>query len=295
MPRIHPKPEVFEGLLRLFPEERDRFRRYLVRGGRPWKKREGTGQILAWRSSGSEYDRAIDNVFDRFRPSLDAAVREMAEAPVLLSDLLKSPAERWEEMARGNPRFRSLALCRLLLDRSYEESTEAPRQGERLAALALAITGSLDPARYGERVLSDARARAWVAIASARRIAADLWGSEQAFQTAEEHLRRGMGDWLEKAQFLEHKACLRRSQQRFPEAARLFRRAISISFYTGDARNAARAVFGLALLEQDRGEPERARRLLERAARLVDPGEDPSLYASIQEAAGLPRRRITAV
>jgi tetratricopeptide (TPR) repeat protein len=281
MPRIHPKPEVFEGLLRFFPEERDRLRRY-IRGLEPRKEGGDRGQILAWRSSGSEYNQAIDNVLDRFRPSLDAAVRELAKAPTLLSDLLGNPPERWDELARHEPRFRSLALCRLLLDRSHEDSIEAPRQGERLAGLALAITESLDPARYGHRVLADAHARAWIAIASARRVAADLWGSEQAFQTAEEHLRRGMRDWLEKAQFLEHKACLRRAQQRFAEAARLFRRAISISFYTEEARPAARAIVGLSLVEMYRGEPERALLLLERAARLIDPEEDERLHNCIR-------------
>src|SRR3712207_1478248 len=112
MPRIHPKPEVFESLLRFFPEERDRLRGYLARESGPQKEVGGRRQVLSWRSSGAEYDQAIDNVFDRFRPCLDAAVREMAEAPALLSDLLGSPAERWEDLARTDPRFRSLALCR---------------------------------------------------------------------------------------------------------------------------------------------------------------------------------------
>jgi tetratricopeptide (TPR) repeat protein len=282
MPRIHPKPEVFDGLLRFFPEERDRLRRYLVRESGRQKEVEGRSQILPWRSSGSEYDQAIDNVLDRFRPCLDAAVREMAEAPILLAELLRSPAERWEDLARTDSRFRSLALCRLLLDRSYEDSLESPQLRERLAALALTITKSLDPERYGDRVLADARARAWIAIANARRVAGDLWGSESALQTAEEHLRRGMRDWLEKAQLLEYKACLRRAQQRFPEAARLFRRAVSISLYTGEARSAARAIVGLALVEQYRGEPERAIQLLEGATGLVDPWEDAHLHCCIE-------------
>ncbi|HEV2851201.1 MAG TPA: hypothetical protein VHC97_00200 [Thermoanaerobaculia bacterium] len=279
MPRIHPKPEVFDGLLRLFPEERDRlFRRRSRSGEAP----EGRGyRVLSWRSSGAEYDQAVDGVLDRFRPRIEAAVREMAQAPVLLSEILEHPPEQWEGVARGGDRFRSLALCRLILDRSHEESVETPRRGERLADLALTVIDWLDPARYGDRVLADARARAWTAIANARRVAANLWGAEEAFRTAEEHLRRGMRDCLEKAQFLELKACLRRAQQRFPEAVRLFRRSISISLCTGQARSAAQAIMGLALAEQYRGEPERAIRLLERANGLIDPGEDMRLYGCI--------------
>lgn len=278
MPRIHPKPEVFEGLLRFFPEERDRLRRYLVHG---LKRGEGAGRVLPWRSSGSEYDQTIENILDRFRPRLDAVVRELAEAPVLLSDLLESPIERWEERVRSDPRFRSLALCRMLLDKSYEESIETPLRGGRLAALALGITESLDPGRYGGRALEDARARAWIAIGNARRIADDLRGAEDAFRAAEEHLGHGLGDWLDKAQLLTCKACLRRAERRFPEAVRLFRRAISIYLCAGEGRRAAEAIVALALAEQYRGEPELAIRLLERAERLVDPQVDEHLYRCI--------------
>ncbi len=278
MPRIHPKPEVFEGLLRLFPEERDRLCRYLVPGV---KGGEGGGRVLPWRSSGAEYDQAIENVLDRFRPRLDAVVRELAEAPALLSDLLRSPVERWEEQVRMDPRFRSLALCRILLDRSREESIGNPLRGERLAALALAITESLDPERYGGRALEDARARAWIAIGNARRIADDLRGAEDAFRTAEEHLAHGLGDWLDKAQLLNFKACLRRDERRFAESARLFRRAISIYLCAGEGRRAAEAIVGFALAEQYGGEPERAIRLLERAERLADPQVDEYLYHCI--------------
>lgn len=274
MPRIHPKPEVFEGLLRFFPEERDRLRSYL-------RREERAGRVLPWRSSGAEYDQAIENVLDRFRPRLDAVVLELAEAPALLSDLLESPVERWEDRAHNDPRFRSIALCRILLDRSYEESIEAPLRGERLAALALGITELLDPGRYGGRALEDAHARAWIAIGNARRIADDLRGAENAFRAAEEHLGHGLGDWLDKAQLLTFKASLRRAERRFPEAVRLFRRAISIYLCTGEGRRAAEAIVGLALTEQYQGEPERAICLLERAERLVDPQVDEYLYRCI--------------
>jgi tetratricopeptide (TPR) repeat protein len=282
MPRIHPKAEVFDGLLQVFPEERDRLRRHRSRGPRSrLKPGSGSGRVLSWRASGDEYDQVVDGVLDRFRPRIEAAVREMAQAPLLLGEILGKPSERREELVRGE-RFRSLALCRLLLDRSHEETIEAPVEGERLAALALTITEALDPARYCDRVLEDARARAWIAIANARRVAGDLWGSEHAIQTAEEHLRHGMRDCLEKALLLEHKACLRRAQRRFPEAARLFRRSISISLCTEQSRSAAQAIVGLALVEHYRGEPERSIQLLERAAGLIDPDEDARLYGCIQ-------------
>ena len=280
MPRIHPKPEACDGLLRIFPEELERLLRHPAQSPRSGTK-DG-GRVLAWRSSGSEYDRVVDGVLDRFRPRLEMAVREMAEAPGLLHELLKHPPEQWEGLARGKERFRSLAFCRLVLDRSCQESGEAPARGERLAAFALTLLESLDPAQYGDRVLADARARAWIAIANARRVSEDLWGAEAAFRTAGEHLRHGLRDCLEKAQFLRYKACLRRAQRRFPEAASLFRRSISIFLALGEERCAAQTIVAFALLEQYRGEPEKAIHLLDRAARLVHPDEDPHLHGCIQ-------------
>jgi hypothetical protein len=275
MPRIHPKVEVLDGLLRIFPDERERLLRYRLRDPRPRPKPGSGGREVL-------YDQAIEGVLDRFRPRIEAAVREMAGAPLLLAEILGSPPGRREGLARGGERFRSLALCRLLLDRSHEESLENPGEGERLAALALAITESLDPARYGDRVLADARARAWVAIADARRAAGDLWGSERSFRTAEEQLRQGLRDCLERAQLLQCKGSLRRAQRRFPEAARLLRRSISISLCTEQARGAALAILELARVEKDRGEPDRAVWLLDRAAGLVDPDEDERLHDRIR-------------
>src|SRR5688572_52620 len=134
MPRIHPKPEAFDGLLRFFPEERDRLRRYLVHGA---KGGEGAGRLLPWRSSGAEYDEAVDGVLGRFRPRMEEVVREMAAAPLLLEELLGHPPGLRELLARNDPHFRSLALCRLLLDRSSLESAAGnPQPGERLAELA---------------------------------------------------------------------------------------------------------------------------------------------------------------
>jgi len=281
MPRIHPKTEVFDGLRNVFPEEAERLLRRPSHAPGSRKAKKDGSRVLSWRSTGSEYDQVVDGVLDRFRPRLEMAVREMAEAPRLLSELLAHPSEQWEEMARGNGRFQSLAFCRLVLDQSFQESGETPVRGERLATFALTLLDGLDRGQYGDRVLADARARAWIAIANARRISEDLWGAEAAFRTAGEHLRRGMRDCLEKAQFLRYKACLRRAQCRFPEAASLFRRSISIFLALGEERCAAQTIVAFAILEQFRGEPEKAIHLLDRAARLVHPDEDSYLHGCI--------------
>src|SRR5215216_6554339 len=208
MPRIHPKPEVFDGLLKFFPEERDRLLRHARTCSRPRSELKRRGKLLPWRPSDDEYNQAMDNVLARFRPRIEAADRERAEAPALLEELMAHAPERREMLVRNSRRFRNLALCGQLLEGSYQESRETPRQGERLAELVLALAGSLDPARYGDWALADTRARCWIMIANSRRIAADLWGSEQAFQTAGGYLHQGSGSLFEKAQILAYKACL---------------------------------------------------------------------------------------
>jgi hypothetical protein len=74
-------------------------------------------------------------------------------------------------------------------------------------------------------VAEDLRARAWGALAEARRLAADLDGAEEALRRALEHLGRGTGCRLAKAQVLEIASALREVQGRSCEAARLSRRA----------------------------------------------------------------------
>jgi tetratricopeptide (TPR) repeat protein len=146
----------------------------------------------------------------------------------------------------------------------------------------LALADRLDPEWYGPRVLEDVRARSFMLIGNARRVASDLWGAEEAFRTAEAHLRQGTGDRLERARLLCFKACLRRAQRRFPEAARLFKRAAAVFLAAGEDHSAAEAIIGLAVACQYQGEPEEAIRLLREADGLVDPRVDTRLHQYVR-------------
>jgi hypothetical protein len=187
--RAHPKPEVSP------------------------PRSKGGGAVLAWRFPRTGYGRAIDGVLAGLRPRIRAAEREWAAAPWLLSELLRHTPARRELLVRNSRRFRNLALCGLLLESSRQDGSAAPRGGERLAALALALVESLDADWYGDWALADARARCWMSIGNARRIAADLRGAEEALRKAEAHLRRGTGDRLDRDQLLAYKAALRRARQ----------------------------------------------------------------------------------
>ncbi|HEY0512021.1 MAG TPA: hypothetical protein VGH73_08960 [Thermoanaerobaculia bacterium] len=279
MAKIHPRPELLDGPIQLLPEVRGRFLRHLracpacreaLRGPEPGTRPDGN--LLSWPAAATEHGRAVDGVLAGFRPRFQAAARERAEAPALFSELLAHGPERREVLARNSRRFRNLPLCGLLLTRGTQDALDAPHQGERLAALALGLVDSLDPAWYGDRVLADARGCCWTVIANARRVAADLPGAEAALQVARTHLGQGTGDRLEKARLLACKACLRRAQGRLAEAAALFRRAVSVFLAAGEPHRAAESIVGLALTEYDSGRPERAVRLLEAATLLLDPG-----------------------
>lgn len=173
----------------------------------------GRGSGLVWRSPGLDYGSAIDAVLTGFRLHIEAAEEEWFTAPSLLSELLQTTPARRELLVRNSRRFRNLHLCGLLLEKSSQESARAPRQGERLAALALLLVESLNAAWYGDWTLADARARCWMFVSEARRRAADLQGSAEALRTAEAHFRQGTGDRVERAQLLAYKADLLRDRR----------------------------------------------------------------------------------
>ena len=276
MPRIHPRLEILHWPEGLLPEVRDRAVAHVLACpacGESWTGRE--------EPSDPGYDRALDRVLASFRPRFGAVVRELAAARELLEDLLRHSPDRRELLVRNSRRFHNFQLCGLLLERSQQAVHYDPRQGERLARLALILVDELDEKAHGEPLLEDARARCWRGIGNSLRVAGELREADAAFQMARAHLRQGTGDWVEKAEWLTHKACLRRAQRRFADAASLFRRAMTLFLWTRETTRAAEATVSLALLEQYRGDPEQAIRLLEAAIRLLDPQRDQRLLALI--------------
>lgn len=282
--KIHPKPEVLDWPVGWLPEERERLLRHFLTCPTCQERLEEqrAEERLCVSPSASDYDRVLERVIARVQPHIRAADRERGEAPALLTQLLRHPPERREMLVRNSRRFRSFGLYGLILERSREMFRWNPRQAETLAALALALVDSLDAERYGEKLIEDARARCWAFVGNSRRVADDLYRAEEAFQRTEVHLRQGTRDHLLRAEILDFKACLRRAQRQFSEAASLFRRAASIFLWAGETQRAAQAAIGLALVKQYRGEPERALEILEQAGRLIDPRQDQQLHTFIQ-------------
>lgn len=283
MPRIHPKPDALRGMWGLLPEARRRALRHAHECPDCRAALEEAPRAVVWRFSGIglHYDRILDRVLRDLEPRIRMADRERSEAPALLAELRRHAPGRREMLVRNARRFRSFSLCLLLLDQCREVSPDDPRSGEDWALLALHLTDFLDPRVYGAGLIEDIRGRSWSFLANTRRISGDLLGAERAFARAEEHLRRGTRDRLERAQTLVLKAVLRRAQRRFQEAERLLRRALSIWLWAGESRRAIEAMLTWSLVYREHCEPERAIRLLRETCELPAAVSDPHLSHAI--------------
>jgi tetratricopeptide (TPR) repeat protein len=296
MPRIHPKPDVAQGLIRLLPEGRRRVLRHTrdcpvcrararsdlsPRAAARQEPRE-QGRLLLWDRSDDGYGTIVDRILHGLRGRLSDAAKEQAAAPALLAELARHPAPRRAMLLRNSGRFRTLALANAVLQASREAIGKDARQSQEWAELALELTDLLDPERYGTPVIEDARARSWAAVANARRIAGDFLGAEQAFRASEAHLRQGTRDPLERAQILSYKASLRRAQGRYGEAVSLFRRALSIWLCAGEAQRVAESVLSWGVLYNEIGDLDQAIRLLREADPLIRLRIDPRLTLTLR-------------
>ncbi len=290
MPIIHPRPDLARELTTRMSEEERKLLRHAVEcpacrglflGFLEAEKDQGTrGRVLLWPIGGSrerDYTEAIDCVLARTQGRFAGIRREQAEAPARVAEILRHPPARRGVLVQNSERFWSLAVVDQLLRASREEASGSPQAGEEIALLAGEVLDRLEVEEVGALLLADARARCQLAIGNARRIACDLRGAEEAFARAEEHLRQGSRDRLERARLHQYRASLRLAQRRFGEAASLLDRAIAVYRRAGEAQWAGEAIVARAFAEKEIGFPERAIELLREARRLIEPAADPRL------------------
>jgi hypothetical protein len=172
-----------------------------------------------------EYEPSLERVFSAARRALEELETGRGVAERLAAELEELPAEKRCSAAREDPRYRSPALCELLLRRSRESLDDSPRAG-LLGELAVAVAEGLGT-ESGRPSLAneDLQAAAWANLAGARRRLPDFPGAEEALAAARRHLARGTNDRLEKAWLLDLEASLREDQGRAEEASRLRSRA----------------------------------------------------------------------
>jgi len=213
--------------------------------------------------------------------ALASAEAEMRRAEALFDELITHPVPRREVLVRNSERFRSLALAQKILGASRETSFDDAREGEALAALALAILDTADAGLYGRRLLDDLRARGLAYLGNALRLANDLDGADRAFSEGLGFIEQ-TSDPAEEAGFLHLYASLRKHQRRFDEAAGLLQQAAVLYEEVGDSEKLARVLTTLGSQYLDQGSAQQAEEALTEALRHVDPLSDPRTALYIQ-------------
>jgi tetratricopeptide (TPR) repeat protein len=233
--------------------------------------------VDASRSSSELYEKAFTTAFVEFQRRRSLLEQEQYEAPTLLEELRSHPFERQRWMVNNRARFRTWALCNLLLESSHDWGFQEPSRALELADLSTIIASSLNPVAYGEARVADLSARAWAVLANAQRICSDLRSAEISFASAEKKLRAGTGDPLERARILLLRASLHGDQRQFEEAHRILDRAISVGRRHGDSQITSKGLikkgiyFGIACQYED------AIECLGEGVRLIDPQSEPRL------------------
>ncbi|MFL6233548.1 MAG: tetratricopeptide repeat protein [Thermoanaerobaculia bacterium] len=176
----------------------------------------------------AEQDAAWDRLFAGLGVRLARAAAERKEAPALLDELLGRPWEEWPVLFRLDRRLQTVAVCELLIEKSFEEGFRDAGRAIDLADRGLLLAGLLEDERYGRAVVQDLQARAWAYLGNARRIAFDLAGAEEALARAERLAEGGSADPLEEARILDLRASLLSDQGHFEKAAELLDAVIDI-------------------------------------------------------------------
>lgn len=223
------------------------------------------------------YGAAFDRVAARLGEHVDRVLREDREASILLAELLLEPRERRLERVRREPRFRLIKLCQRLEAASRAAWGEDPAVAVEMAELALQVAERLDPRRYGDGLVEDARALAWACLGNARRIASDLDGAEEALIQAERLYRRFEADLLTEAEIAVFQASLRNTQGRFAEAAGLLDHALRLYREAGDPHQEGRTLILKGMVLGDGGDFQGAVDSLAEGLPRIDRAAEPRL------------------
>lgn len=223
------------------------------------------------------HDGVYGNAIERSLKRASDAASEAAEADELLAALEAHPPHRQETLARNHPRFRSLPLSNLLLERSEAARRHDLKEAVRLAHLSLLVTSQLET---GVEV-QEHRVRAWAKLGNVLRLQGEVFAAERAFEEAQRQLTQGRENENLRAQLFSLWASLRFDQRRFEESIRASQEYGRICRRLGDAQEVARAFIQEAIAVLESGRPGRSTHLLVEAARLVDGQREPALVLII--------------
>lgn len=222
-------------------------------------------------------DAIWSRVLQRLEQRMALVMVERSAAPGLVAELLEKPASGRPGWVRAERRFQTLAVCELLIEKSFEAGFGDPQEAQTLAGLAIRTAELLDPDTYGSSVVRDLTARAWAYLGNARRLAYDLAGAEEALAQAEEIAETGSADPLEEARILDFKASLLSDQGRFEQAAELLDIVIDIYGSLKEGHLKGRALISKGTVLGHANWHEEAIRVLREGLSLVDWEREPRL------------------
>ncbi len=224
-----------------------------------------------------DYDGAFAKARQKFLSSRQEHLVEQRQAPALLEVLGEQPFERQILLLNNSKKFWTWPLCSLLIQRSHELGFRDPRRALDMARLGVRLSEQLSVDAYGDARVADLRARAWAALANAQRIASDFRAADQSFRRAERLLRKGTGDFLEKARILLQEASLHGDQRRFAEATKLLDRVLRLAHRVGDESLVATALVKQGIVFGTSGRTEEAIECLREGLQGIDAKSDPRL------------------
>lgn len=235
-------------------------------------------------SAGPEVgELSFDRVRRRVHSTLSRLESERAQAREFAQELKDLPTEHFCLQLRNNPRFASLPLCDVLLEKAWEHGLVEPKAGLLQVEALIEVASHTESSLFGPELRRDLLARAWAYRGNFLRILNDFRLAEAAFVQAELHLNSGTGDLLEKARFLSLKASLRKSQRRLDEANDLLQRTVAIYLGTDEDHLAGRAMIIQASVAFEQGHPAKSANLVKHALTLIDPAREPRLVLCSQQ------------
>ncbi|HEX5717596.1 MAG TPA: hypothetical protein VF179_15665 [Thermoanaerobaculia bacterium] len=224
----------------------------------------------------AEEEQVWSRLLVKLEHRMELIARERAVAPGLVDELLTRPPGEREALLQSG-RFQTIAVCELLVERSFAEGFQDPGRARELAELAVQVADRLDALVYGRSVVQDFRARAWAYLGNARRLGSDLKGAEEAISLAEYFSEEGSADPLEEARLLDLRASLLGDQGRLEEAAGLLDVVIDIHEDIRDTHRQGRALISKGLFLAYAGQPEQGLDWISRGLELIRGEQEPRL------------------
>lgn len=224
------------------------------------------------------YARAIRQTFYRTL----ALENERRLAPTLLAELDRRRPTLRREAIRTAPRYQLFGFADFLAEESRCAGFHDVARAQELAELSVEVSDALDPRIYLPSVVLDRQALSRAFLGNARRVAADLFGAERAFQDALFHLERGSESEIVRAEVLSLLGSLRIDQARYAEARRVLEECLDLFRQLGQRHEEGKVLFKLAKAYGEEGETKKATDTLAAAMPIIDEEGDDRLVVLVR-------------